>query len=347
MRDALVEPAQHILKDPPERIRRCHPEADFVRDNVERDACLRLPAQERAKRIHRHRLRPLRAVGRNRLRIQLPQQQIAGPEREAVEQHGLRSVSFADTATVAVQPDWRPDDAAFEDVVRQLGEYFAGERTEFVVDRARSGTLFQQRVWAAVDALPYGTTVSYGEIARRVGAPPGRIRAVGAAIGANPLLIVRPCHRVVGTNAKGVWLAMRALAAPMLAGTGGSIVVTSSVSARLADETMGLYCVSKAALDMVIRVAAIEWAPAVRVNQRGDLHVGHGQYLSHMRRAARTHADYGDAHAIIGARPRLRCRGAGGNQKMSSLHAAIQCTAGGGRSAPAAKVAVSRGNLVS
>ena len=113
---------------------------------------------------------------------------------------GLRSVSFADTASVAVQPDWRPDDAAFADVVRQFDEYFAGERTGFALDRVPSGTPFQQRVWAAVDALPYGTTVSYGEIARRVGAPADRIRAVGAAIGANPLLIVRPCHRVVGAN---------------------------------------------------------------------------------------------------------------------------------------------------
>jgi methylated-DNA-[protein]-cysteine S-methyltransferase len=113
---------------------------------------------------------------------------------------GLRSVSFADTASGVVQPDWRPDDAAFADAVRQLDEYFAGERTEFALDRAPSGTPFQHRVWAAVDALPYGTTVSYGEIARRVGAPPDRIRAVGAAIGANPLLIVRPCHRVVGAN---------------------------------------------------------------------------------------------------------------------------------------------------
>lgn len=72
-------------------------------------------------------------------------------------------------------------------------------------------------------------------------------------------------ERVLGTNAKGAWLAMRALAAPMCA-RGGSIVATSSVSARLADPNMGLYCASKAALDMLIRVAAIEWAPKVRVN---------------------------------------------------------------------------------
>jgi NAD(P)-dependent dehydrogenase (short-subunit alcohol dehydrogenase family) len=72
--------------------------------------------------------------------------------------------------------------------------------------------------------------------------------------------------RVMGINAKGVWLAMRELARPMLDGDGGSIVVTSSVSATLADRTMGLYCASKAALDMLVKVAAVEWAPRVRVN---------------------------------------------------------------------------------
>lgn len=72
--------------------------------------------------------------------------------------------------------------------------------------------------------------------------------------------------RVMAVNAKGVWLAMRALARPMLASGGGSIVAISSVSAALVDRSMGLYCASKAALDMVVRVAAAEWAPTIRVN---------------------------------------------------------------------------------
>lgn len=72
--------------------------------------------------------------------------------------------------------------------------------------------------------------------------------------------------RVMTVNAKGVWLAMRALARPMLDGGGGSIVAISSVSAELVDRSMGLYCASKAALDMVVRVAAAEWAPTIRVN---------------------------------------------------------------------------------
>lgn len=72
--------------------------------------------------------------------------------------------------------------------------------------------------------------------------------------------------RVMAVNTRGVWLVLRALARPMLEADGGSMVATSSVSALLADRSMGLYCASKAALDMVIRVAAAEWAPTLRVN---------------------------------------------------------------------------------
>jgi NAD(P)-dependent dehydrogenase (short-subunit alcohol dehydrogenase family) len=98
--------------------------------------------------------------------------------------------------------------------------------------------------------------------------PPDLV-TVTAGVGHAGLLLDAPAadwDRVVGANARGAWLAMRALARPMLAARGGSIVATTSVSARLADRTMGLYCVSKAALDMVIAVAAREWAPTVRVN---------------------------------------------------------------------------------
>ena len=101
----------------------------------------------------------------------------------------------------------------------------------------------------------------------RIGVP--SLVTVTAGIGHSAFLLDAPADewdRVVGTNAKGVWLVMRALARQMLDTDGGSIVATSSVSARLADQFMGLYCVSKAALDMVIAVAALEWAPKVRVN---------------------------------------------------------------------------------
>lgn len=73
-------------------------------------------------------------------------------------------------------------------------------------------------------------------------------------------------NRVMAVNARGAWLAMRAFAGPMSSAQGGSIVAISSVSSRLADRSMGLYCASKAALDMVVRVAAVEWAPRLRVN---------------------------------------------------------------------------------
>ena len=92
---------------------------------------------------------------------------------------------------------------------------------------------------------------------------------VTAGIGhARALLEATPeeWDRVVGVNAKGVWLAMRAFARPMLSAAGGSVVAISSVSAHLVDRSMGLYCASKAALEMVIKVAAAEWGPTLRVN---------------------------------------------------------------------------------
>lgn len=62
------------------------------------------------------------------------------------------------------------------------------------------GTEFQRRVWGALDTVPYGATVSYGQIAERIGTPGAGVRAVGTAIGRNPLLVVRPCHRVIGAD---------------------------------------------------------------------------------------------------------------------------------------------------
>lgn len=101
----------------------------------------------------------------------------------------------------------------------------------------------------------------------RIGTPDAV--TITAGVGHAGLLLDAPAgdwDRVMGINARGVWLAMRALARPMLSAAGGSIVVTSSVSARLADRSMGLYCVSKAAVDMLVRVAAAEWGPSLRVN---------------------------------------------------------------------------------
>ena len=97
--------------------------------------------------------------------------------------------------------DWQQHDAAFEDVVSQLTEYFEGKRRRFDLPLAPEGTPFQQRVWNALMDIPYGETISYGELARRVGNP-NASRAVGAANGQNPIPIVIPCHRVIGANGK-------------------------------------------------------------------------------------------------------------------------------------------------
>jgi methylated-DNA-[protein]-cysteine S-methyltransferase len=82
---------------------------------------------------------------------------------------------------------------------RQLREYFEGRRTSFALRLDPSGTAFQQKVWGALLTIPFGETRSYAEIARQVGNP-SAVRAVGAANGRNPLSIVAPCHRVIGSN---------------------------------------------------------------------------------------------------------------------------------------------------
>ncbi|HLP23908.1 MAG TPA: methylated-DNA--[protein]-cysteine S-methyltransferase [Microbacteriaceae bacterium] len=82
----------------------------------------------------------------------------------------------------------------------QLEEYFSGSRTTFDVPIASTGTELQQDVWRFLDTIPYGQSVSYGHIARELGLPPAAARAVGSAVGANPVLIVRPCHRVLGAD---------------------------------------------------------------------------------------------------------------------------------------------------
>ena len=99
----------------------------------------------------------------------------------------------------AVDSAWTVDPAPFAEVVRQLGEYFAGSRRAFDLPLAPAGTPFQQAVWMALRAIPYGTTTTYGAIAAAVGRPTAG-RAVGAAIGRNPIGIVVPCHRVVGSG---------------------------------------------------------------------------------------------------------------------------------------------------
>ncbi|MFF7448111.1 MULTISPECIES: methylated-DNA--[protein]-cysteine S-methyltransferase [unclassified Streptomyces] len=99
-----------------------------------------------------------------------------------------------------VQDGWSHRPALFREAEEQLAAYFAGELKEFRLRLRTEGTAFRERVWAALDDVPYGATTTYGEIAARIGAPRAAVRAVGGAIGANPLLLVRPCHRVIGAN---------------------------------------------------------------------------------------------------------------------------------------------------
>jgi methylated-DNA-[protein]-cysteine S-methyltransferase len=89
-----------------------------------------------------------------------------------------------------------------KETITQLEEYFAGERTEFDVRMELDGTPFQREVWAELSRIPYGETISYGELARRVGRPKGP-RAVGQANGRNPIPIIVPCHRVLASNGIG------------------------------------------------------------------------------------------------------------------------------------------------
>jgi len=102
-------------------------------------------------------------------------------------------------------PAWAPAGAVpspetFRDVAAQLEAYFAGEAKEFTVPLAPSGTLFQLAVWTELTKIPYGSTATYGDIARAMGKRPVASRAVGLANGANPISVIVPCHRVIGSD---------------------------------------------------------------------------------------------------------------------------------------------------
>ena len=96
---------------------------------------------------------------------------------------------------------WRRQDDLFREAADQLRAYFAGELTDFDLPLATTGAPFQQRVWDELRKIPYGSTTTYGEIARLMGKP-NASRAVGAANGSNPISIIIPCHRVIGSNGK-------------------------------------------------------------------------------------------------------------------------------------------------
>ncbi|MGH8637514.1 MAG: methylated-DNA--[protein]-cysteine S-methyltransferase [Burkholderiales bacterium] len=100
-----------------------------------------------------------------------------------------------------VEPQWRrdPQHAPLQQARHELDEYFGGERRHFEIAIAAEGTPFQRAVWKAIATVDFGENITYSELARRAGAP-GSARAAGAATGRNPLTIIVPCHRIVGSN---------------------------------------------------------------------------------------------------------------------------------------------------
>ena len=108
----------------------------------------------------------------------------------------LSGLDFVDSVG---EPSAQRDDGAFVDASAQLRAYFGGELTEFDLDLAPRGTSFQQRVWSALRAIPYGTTTTYGTLALGLG-DARATRAVGSANGQNPISIIIPCHRVIGAD---------------------------------------------------------------------------------------------------------------------------------------------------
>lgn len=113
---------------------------------------------------------------------------------------GLHRIGFPSERQTKEPPaGWRRDDTFFAAAFAQLSAYFAGELTQFDLPLRFAGTAFQNKVWSALCEIPFGETTSYGALAARIGKP-AACRAVGGANGANPLPIVVPCHRVIGSD---------------------------------------------------------------------------------------------------------------------------------------------------
>jgi methylated-DNA-[protein]-cysteine S-methyltransferase len=120
----------------------------------------------------------------------------------AADDAGLRHIIFENGREPAIpDPEWRESAGPLGETIRQLRAWFAGELHDFDLALAPEGPAFHQRVWRELCNVTYGETISYGELARRVGSP-NASRAVGRANGANPIPIVIPCHRVIGSNGK-------------------------------------------------------------------------------------------------------------------------------------------------
>lgn len=125
-----------------------------------------------------------------------------GPLLLAWGARGLSHILFPEGGDpAAADPSWQPQSEAAFGAATQLAAYFEGDLRDFDLPLAPEGTPFQLRVWEELSRIPYGHTTSYGEVARSIGRPTAT-RAVGAANGRNPLPIVIPCHRVVGSNGR-------------------------------------------------------------------------------------------------------------------------------------------------
>jgi methylated-DNA-[protein]-cysteine S-methyltransferase len=123
-----------------------------------------------------------------------------GPLLLAGDADALRVLAFVRDRHPVPDATWVRDERGVLDPVRrELDEYFAGRLVRFLTAVAPDGTSFQRRVWQELQAIPYGQTTSYSDLARRIDRPKA-VRAVGAANGANPVAIIIPCHRVIGAN---------------------------------------------------------------------------------------------------------------------------------------------------
>jgi len=149
-----------------------------------------------------------------------------GPLLIAGDEQAVHAIRFPKNGQAEDAPSgWtRSSRGAVAEAGRQLREYFEGRRQEFDLPLAPEGTTFQRAVWRCLQEIPYGETISYGELARRVGNPAAS-RAVGAANGRNPIPIVIPCHRVIGASGK-------------LTGFGGGLPIKEALLALEARQLM-------------------------------------------------------------------------------------------------------------
>lgn len=116
-------------------------------------------------------------------------------------EEGLLSISFVVNQPEEVPEEWVEEEQFFEEAIRQLNEYFGGTRKEFNLKLHPEGTPFQLEVWQEMSKIPYGETLSYGELASRIDRPKAS-RAIGGACNKNRLPVVIPCHRVIGKTGK-------------------------------------------------------------------------------------------------------------------------------------------------